>query len=103
MSKVTMTEPNTNQVYRIGIDVGGTNTDAALLDSNLHCVHKVKVHTTADVNEGIVEAVRRLLQESGVNGADIRYAMLGTTHCTNAIVERKHLGRVGLIRIGAPA
>ena len=38
-----------------------------------------------------------------MNGADIRYAMLGTTHCTNAIVERKHLGRVGLIRIGAPA
>lgn len=103
MTKGAMTEANTNQVYRIGIDVGGTNTDAALLDSNLHCVHKVKVHTTADVNEGIVEAVRRLLQESGVNGADIRYAMLGTTHCTNAIVERKHLGRVGLIRIGAPA
>ncbi|WP_150274886.1 ROK family protein [Paenibacillus tepidiphilus] len=91
------------KAYRIGIDVGGTNTDAALLDSSLRCVHKVKVHTTADVNEGIVEAVRRLLQESGVDAADIRYAMLGTTHCTNAIVERKHLGRVGLIRIGAPA
>lgn len=91
------------EAYRIGIDVGGTNTDAALLDSGLRCVHKVKVHTTADVNEGIVEAVRRLLQESGVDAADIRYAMLGTTHCTNAIVERKHLGRVGLIRIGAPA
>ncbi|UYO07372.1 hydantoinase/oxoprolinase family protein [Paenibacillus sp. PSB04] len=90
-------------LYRIGIDVGGTNTDAALLDSSLRPVHTVKVHTTRDVNEGIVESIRRLLAESGVNPARIRYAMLGTTHCTNAIVERKHLGKVGLIRIGAPA
>lgn len=33
----------------------------------------------------------------------IGYAMLGTTHCTNALVERRQLNRVGLIRIGAPA
>lgn len=96
-------KPETKETYRIGIDVGGTNTDAALLDSSLRCVYKVKVHTTRDVNEGIVEAVRRLLAESGIQAADIRYAMLGTTHCTNAIVERKHLGRVGLLRLGAPA
>lgn len=89
--------------YRIGIDVGGTNTDSALLDSKLNTIHTVKVHTTRDVNEGIVESIRRLLAESGVNPARVQYAMLGTTHCTNAIVERKHLGKVGLIRIGAPA
>ncbi|GIO31483.1 MULTISPECIES: ROK family protein [Paenibacillus] len=91
------------EMYRIGIDVGGTNTDAALLDSKLNTIHTVKVHTTRDVNEGIVESIRRLLAESGVNPARVGYAMLGTTHCTNAIVERKHLGYVGLIRIGAPA
>ncbi|MWV44145.1 ROK family protein [Paenibacillus sp. HJL G12] len=91
------------EMYRIGIDVGGTNTDAALLDSRLNTIHTVKVHTTRDVNEGIVESIQRLLAESGVNPAQVRYAMLGTTHCTNAIVERKHLGKVGLIRIGAPA
>ncbi|MEC0368779.1 ROK family protein [Paenibacillus chibensis] len=91
------------EAYRIGIDVGGTNTDAALLDSQLNTIHTVKVHTTRDVNEGIVESIRRLLSESRVNPASIRYAMLGTTHCTNAIVERKHLGKVGLIRLGAPA
>lgn len=94
---------NKNEIYRIGIDVGGTNTDAALLDSQLNTIHTIKVHTTRDVNEGISESIRRLLAESNVNPAQIRYAMLGTTHCTNAIVERKHLGRVGLIRIGAPA
>lgn len=94
---------NNEETYRIGIDVGGTNTDAALLDSKLDTIHTVKVHTTRDVNEGIVESIRRLLAESGVNPARVQYAMLGTTHCTNAIVERKHLGKVGLIRIGAPA
>ncbi|GGH10183.1 ROK family protein [Paenibacillus segetis] len=94
---------NMEEIYRIGIDVGGTNTDAALLDSKLNTIHTVKVHTTHDVNEGISESIRRLLSESSVNPAQIRYAMLGTTHCTNAIVERKHLGKVGLIRIGAPA
>ncbi|WP_152391680.1 hydantoinase/oxoprolinase N-terminal domain-containing protein [Paenibacillus guangzhouensis] len=97
------TKTNSEEVYRIGIDVGGTNTDSALLDSQLNTIHTVKVHTTRDVNEGIIESVRRLLAESGVNPAQIRYAMLGTTHCTNAIVERKHLGKVGLIRLGAPA
>ncbi|MEK3662563.1 hydantoinase/oxoprolinase family protein [Paenibacillus sp. FSL F4-0236] len=94
---------NMEEIYRIGIDVGGTNTDAALLDSKLNTIHTIKVHTTRDVNEGITESIRRLLAESSVNPAQIRYAMLGTTHCTNAIVERKHLGKVGLIRIGAPA
>lgn len=94
---------NMEEIYRIGIDVGGTNTDAALLDSKLNTIHTIKVHTTSDVNEGITESIRRLLAESSVNPAQIRYAMLGTTHCTNAIVERKHLGKVGLIRIGAPA
>lgn len=84
---------NMEEIYRIGIDVGGTNTDAALLDSKLNTIHTIKVHTTRDVNEGITESIRRLLAESSVNPAQIRYAMLGTTHCTNAIVERKHLGK----------
>ncbi|KHF31603.1 hypothetical protein CM49_06179 [Paenibacillus sp. P1XP2] len=84
---------NNEETYRIGIDVGGTNTDAALLDSKLDTIHTVKVHTTRDVNEGIVESIRRLLAESGVNPARVQYAMLGTTHCTNAIVERKHLAK----------
>ncbi|TCZ78398.1 hydantoinase/oxoprolinase family protein [Paenibacillus albiflavus] len=94
---------SSEEIYRIGIDVGGTNTDSALLDSKLNTIHTVKVHTTSDVNEGIVESVRQLLEESKLNPAQVRYAMLGTTHCTNAILQRKHLGRVGLIRLGAPA
>ncbi|MBR2568726.1 MAG: ROK family protein, partial [Paenibacillus sp.] len=63
---------SSEEIYRIGIDVGGTNTDAALLDSKLNTIHTVKVHTTRDVNEGIVESIRRLIEESGVNPAQVR-------------------------------
>ncbi|MBN2909896.1 hydantoinase/oxoprolinase family protein [Polycladomyces sp. WAk] len=89
--------------YRIGIDVGGTNTDAVLLDDRLRLVTKVKVPTTPDVETGICEALHRVIKDSGVPPEHIGYAMLGTTHCTNAIVERKRLNRVGIIRIGLPA
>lgn len=89
--------------YRVGIDVGGTNTDAAILDENLKVIHSVKVPTTKDVERGIYEALDKIMKESGVSPRDIGYAMLGTTHCTNAIVERKRLNNVAVLRIGKPA
>ncbi|WP_221565912.1 hydantoinase/oxoprolinase N-terminal domain-containing protein [Alkalihalobacillus sp. TS-13] len=89
--------------YRIGIDVGGTHTDAVLLDENYHVVTEVKHPTTEEVSTGIYEALKKVIRGSGVAVEDIHYAMLGTTHCTNAIVERKRLNKVAVIRIGAPA
>lgn len=90
-------------MYRLGIDVGGTNTDAVLIDENLQVAASVKCPTTADVYEGILTAVRTVLERSGVDRSEIAQAMLGTTQCTNAIVERKHLAPIGILRIGAPA
>ena len=90
-------------MYKLGIDVGGTNTDAVLIDENLQVAASVKQHTTEDVYGGILAAVRAVLKESGVNPSEIRQAMLGTTQCTNAIVERKGLASIGILRIGAPA
>ncbi|WP_277585067.1 hydantoinase/oxoprolinase family protein [Psychrobacillus antarcticus] len=90
-------------MYRLGLDVGGTNTDAALLDEQLKVIHTVKVPTSKDVESGIGEAIAKLVKESKVDSNAIKYAMLGTTHCTNAIVERKNLDKVGVIRIGKPA
>lgn len=90
-------------MYRLGVDVGGTNTDAALLDERLQVIHTVKVPTTEDVESGIFEAIAKVVEESRIERSDIGYAMLGTTHCTNAIVERKRLNKVGVIRIGKPA
>ena len=89
--------------YRIGIDVGGTNTDAVLLDELLQVVTSVKSPTTADTGEGVAAAIDAVIEASGVDPARISHAMLGTTHCTNAIVERRGLGRVGVLRLGGPA
>lgn len=90
-------------MYRLGIDVGGTNTDAVLIDENMKVAAEIKHPTSGDIYDGIVGAIRSVLAVSGVNPADIRQAMLGTTQCTNAIVERKGLEPVAVLRIGAPA
>src|SRR5262245_26085352 len=89
---------------RLGIDVGGTNTDAVVLDEHATLLARFKSPTTPDVTSGIRNALHGLVTAHPVPDLTaIRYAMLGTTHCTNAILERRNLNHVGLIRIGAPA
>ena len=90
-------------MYKLGIDVGGTNTDAVLIDEKLKVVAEVKNPTSGDIYDGIVGAIKNVLAVSGVNPADIKQAMLGTTQCTNAIVERKELEKIAVLRIGAPS
>jgi len=87
---------------KIGVDVGGTNTDAVLLDGT-RVVHAVKTATTEDVTGGIQRALADLI--AGIGGAPGRIdaVMIGTTHFTNAVVQRRDLIRVGAIRIGLPA
>jgi N-methylhydantoinase A/oxoprolinase/acetone carboxylase beta subunit len=86
---------------RIGIDVGGTNTDAVLLDGS-RVVHAVKTPTTADVTTGITTALRDLLREAPASGG-VSAVMIGTTHFTNAVVQRRDLTRVAAVRIGLPS
>ncbi|KRM03979.1 hypothetical protein FC89_GL002381 [Liquorilactobacillus ghanensis DSM 18630] len=90
-------------MIKIGIDVGGTNTDAVLLDEADKVIEAIKTHTTKDIQSGINTAVAKILKKSNVDPNDIKQAMLGTTQCTNAIVERKDLARVGVLRLGFPA
>ena len=90
-------------MYKLGIDVGGTNTDAVLIDENLNVVADIKHPTSGDIYDGILGALRAVLEASGVDRSQIGQAMLGTTQCTNAIVERKNLAKIGILRIGAPA
>lgn len=87
---------------RIGIDVGGTNTDAALLDGR-RVLAEVKVPTTRDVTGGIREALGVLLERSGVESGSVQAVMIGTTHFTNAVVEAKRLVPVAAVRLGLPA
>ena len=83
--------------------MGGTNTDAVVVEGGAKLIAKAKVPTTPDVTSGISLALREVLEKPGVDRRKIHYAMLGTTQCTNAIVQRRGLNRVAVIRIGAPA
>jgi N-methylhydantoinase A/oxoprolinase/acetone carboxylase beta subunit len=88
---------------RLGIDVGGTNTDAVILDREDRLQAKAKAPTTADVSSGIEAAVDAVLAAGDIERSRISHAMLGTTHATNAVLERRRLHRVAVVRIGAPA
>jgi N-methylhydantoinase A/oxoprolinase/acetone carboxylase beta subunit len=85
---------------RIGIDVGGTNTDAVLVEND-RVLASVKTATTGDVLGGIVRALGLLLD--GRDAGPLDAVMIGTTHFTNAVVERRELSRVAAVRIGLPA
>ncbi len=86
-------------MIRVGIDVGGTNTDAALLDG-FEVIRTIKTPTTQDVTSGVLEALRSLFEGAKPS---VDAVMIGTTHFTNAIVQRRELAQVAIIRLGAPA
>ena len=85
----------------VGVDVGGTNTDAVLMDGAA-LVHAVKLPTTPDVTTGIVDAMRELLVELPAAGR-VDAVMVGTTHFTNALLERRELAPTGVLRLCLPA
>lgn len=88
---------------RLGIDVGGTNTDAVILDPTDEVLAIAKVPTSVDATAGIGNAVQAVLAEAGCRPALISHVMIGTTHATNAILERSDLGRVAVVRVAGPA
>lgn len=87
---------------RIGVDVGGTNTDAVVMEGT-----KVqgwfKTPTTPDVTSGIVTALKGVLEQTKVSSEEIDAIMIGTTHFTNAVVERRRLMETAAVRLGLPA
>jgi N-methylhydantoinase A/oxoprolinase/acetone carboxylase beta subunit len=128
MPRADSSSPAQTTRRRIGIDVGGTNTDAVLIDGD-DVVHAVKTPTTADVTSGIVNALALLMAEHQARGdqfprtteprppsrrpppigaglaapVTVNAIMIGTTHFTNAVVQRRDLEPVAAIRIGLPA
>lgn len=87
---------------RIGVDVGGTNTDAVLMDGRT-VVAWTKQPTTADVNAGVVAAIGAVLGQGKVRPAAIDVVMIGTTHFTNALVQRQAIDQVGILRLASPS
>ncbi|MFT5196013.1 MAG: N-methylhydantoinase A/oxoprolinase/acetone carboxylase beta subunit [Cellvibrionaceae bacterium] len=87
---------------RIGIDVGGTNTDAVILDG-IKVLAATKVATTEDVTGGILNALKEVLAQPDIDVSQIEATMIGTTHFINAVIQRLHLSKCAVLRIGLPA
>lgn len=139
-------------MIRIGVDVGGTNTDAVLM-AGCTVLRKAKMITTPDVTSGIVQALATILAQgseqdlpysaapldgggrairagpgvprSGESADDrgrrggagpaesagreedaqprIRAVMVGTTHFVNALLQRRGIARIAVLRLCGPA
>jgi len=87
---------------RIGIDVGGTNTDAVLLEGNTVLAAN-KSATSEDVTAGIIDTLDRLQAERSFDPAQVQAVMIGTTHFINALVEARRLAPTAALRLGLPA
>ena len=87
---------------RIGIDVGGTNTDAVLIEQG-RVAASVKAPTSPDVTSGILEALARLAERIKPDIRPIDGVMIGTTHFVNAVVQRRGLNKVAALRLAMPA
>jgi N-methylhydantoinase A/oxoprolinase/acetone carboxylase beta subunit len=87
---------------RLGVDVGGTNTDAVLMDGR-NVIAEFKTPVTPDVTTGIVSAIEGLQGRRGFAPGDVLAVMIGTTHFTNAVAEGRRLMPTATIRLGLPA
>lgn len=91
----------------IGVDVGGTNTDAVIVRKK-EMLCSLKIPTTVDVTSGVTEAIKSVLQqlpqEYQPNPAQyVSRVNIGTTHFVNAVVQRKGLVKVAVLRLCGPA
>lgn len=87
---------------RIGVDVGGTNTDAVLIDG-AKILASTKQPTSSDVRTGVAASIAAVLAKAGFASDRVRSVMIGTTQLTNALVERKGLDRVAILRLASPS
>ncbi len=84
----------------LGVDTGGTYTDAVLIRDEREVIASAKSLTTrADLAIGVGKAISAVLDEAQVTPDQISMASLSTTLATNALVEGQG-GRVALIYIG---
>ncbi|MCY4358754.1 MAG: hydantoinase/oxoprolinase family protein [Gammaproteobacteria bacterium] len=86
---------------RLGIDVGGTHTDAVLLNGS-EIVGFHKALTSSDVKQGIIDSLDAVLVAGQVDTAEIDAVMIGTTQFTNAVIQRCDLSPTALIRASLP-
>lgn len=74
--------------WRVGVDIGGTFTDVALVNETDGQIGIAKVPTTPrDFGEGVVQALEIALRENGIAASDVTLLSHATTVVTNAILE----------------
>lgn len=100
-----MDEVLSKNSYRIGIDVGGTFTKAALIDNlDGSVVGRSSVHTTHDhpdgVAAGVIQVFEQVLGDAGIDAADVVLLAHSTTQATNALLEGD-VARVGILGLSA--
>jgi len=92
--------------YLVGVDTGGTYTDAAIIEASGHrVIASAKAITTkGDLAIGVAEAITRAvaLLPQGLQPQDISLVSVSTTLATNAVVEG-HGSAVGVVLIGFDA
>jgi N-methylhydantoinase A len=81
---------------RVGIDIGGTFTDAVLVDEQGRITTSKVATTPENYAVGFANALRTAITAGGIRTGDLSYIAHGSTVATNALVERA-VGRVGLI------
>ena len=83
--------------YRLGIDIGGTFTDAILINEETGEINVGKVPSTpADPSIGFLDATDRMLSRHGVAPDEVVYVVHGTTVATNSIIEG-NVARTGFV------
>ena len=83
--------------YRLGVDVGGTFTDFLLLNEATGETRTAKVPSTPeDSSVGVLNGLSKICDSSGIDPADIKLVMHGTTVATNAVLTGRG-AKVGLI------
>lgn len=85
----------------LGVDVGGTNTDAVIMRGD-EVIASAKRATTSDVGEGLIAAARAVLDAAGLAPDRLSTVMIGTTQFINAFVQRRNLTPVAAVRVALP-
>lgn len=76
--------------YRVGVDIGGSFTDFAVLDQQTHQIHTLKVLSRPDKpGSEIVTGLTQFQQRQGIDPAEIGYFTHGTTVGINAVIQRR--------------
>lgn len=89
---------------RIGIDVGGTFTDAVAINNDTYeLIGSVKAPTTHSAKEGvaagIVQVLHQVMEQYNIAPEDVNFIAHGTTQATNALLEGD-VAKVGVVTLG---